>query len=221
MIHSRAGTVLALATTALLMATPLAHGASAAPLKGCYLSVAPDRTEPIVLSAAGFTPNSAVEVRVGGAMETVTVANASGEVREAIDAPHQARGQRLISIDLIDRDAPANAVRLQTRVTALSVAVRPTTAPPDRRVRWIGRGFTGAGPVYAHYVRDDAERRSIRLARPHGACGRFSVRRRQFPFRPAVGSWMVQIDQQAQFATPPNSPFVQLPISVRRVPRSG
>lgn len=220
MTETRPGAFVALATaTALLAAAPAAHGATAEPLKDCFLSVAPGKTEPVPVTSAGFGPNAAVEVRIDGERHAVVNADADGRITGALPAPHQERGERTFTIELVERDAPANLVRLESRVTALSVSVKPRAARPTRRVRWSGRGFVGDGPVYAHYVRAGRERETIRLARPRGACGRFSVRRRQFPFRPSIGAWTVQIDQQPRFSSPPNSPFVQLPIAVRRVQR--
>lgn len=214
----RSGVLSALAAATVLLAiAPAAHAASAEPLKECFLSVAPDRTEPVPVAASGFPPGAAVEVRIDGASRTVTTADASGRLTGTLPAPYQARRERSFTIDLIQRDNPANAVRLRSRVTALSVSVRPKSARPNSRVRWSGRGFIGAGTVRAHYVKAGRERKTIRLARPRGACGRFSVRRRQFPFRPSVGRWTVQIDQQRAFSPSPDSPFVQLPISVRRI----
>jgi len=206
---------LAAAITLLTLAAP-AHAAWAEPLKGCFLSVAPGQTEPVSVSAAGFAPAAAVEVRIDGATQTVATADMSGRVTGALAAPHQARGQRWFTIELIERGDPANAVRLRSRVTALSVSVRPRSARPDARVRWSGRGFVDGGPVRAHYVKHGTARRTVRLARPRGACGRFSVRRRQFPFRPSVGAWTVQVDQSRRFSPAPDSPFVSLPITVRR-----
>ena len=52
---------------------------------------------------------------------------------------------------------------------------------------------------------------------PAGPCGTFSVKRRQFPFRPRTGRWLLQIDQQRAYAASPATTFVKLEIFVRRV----
>jgi hypothetical protein len=199
-----------------LAAAPAAPAASAEPLKGCFLSAAPGRTESVPVVAAGFTPGAVVDASVDGQVATGVRADASGRINGSLAAPHQPRGERWFTIELVERDRPDNAVAFTSRVTALAVSVRPRRAHPSDRVRWTGRGFVGERAVHAHYVRRDKVRRTVRLARPRGACGRFSVRRRQFPFRPSAGSWTVQIDQSSSFSWPPDSPFVRLPIAVRR-----
>jgi len=52
---------------------------------------------------------------------------------------------------------------------------------------------------------------------PTGDCGRFSVRRKQFPFKksPQVGVWTIQFDQSPKY-DPQDSPRVHLTIKVRR-----
>jgi hypothetical protein len=42
------------------------------------------------------------------------------------------------------------------------------------------------------------------------------VKRHQFPFRPAVGKWRLQVDQQKAYAKAPDSPFLVLSVDVRR-----
>ncbi len=102
-------------------------------------------------------------------------------------------------------------------MTALSVGVHPSRARPQEVVRISGRGFTSAAPIYAHYVRRGALRRSVQLAaQPKGACGRFSVKRPQFPFKPGEGTWRIQVDQHSDLST--EGPLVTLSVDVRRRP---
>ncbi len=187
------------------------------PLKPCYVSVAPDRTEDVTVRGAGFTPYGRAEVRVNGAVAGDARADATGRLAVEVPAPYRARGERPFKVTVTDRTNPGLWGRLDSRVSALRVRIRPAAAKPGRKVRWVGRGFTAPGPLYAHYVKDGRERQTVRLAWPQGSCGRFAVKRRQFPFRPSVGEWTVQVDQQLAFAQAPASPFVKLPIVVRRV----
>jgi hypothetical protein len=77
----------------------------------------------------------------------------------------------------------------------------------------LGRG------VYAHYLRAGKPKRTVRLVRrPDGPCGTFDVNRRQFPFRPRVGTWIVQVDQRRSYDPKPGTAFVTLRIRVKREP---
>lgn len=200
----------------LLPASASAAGASATALKGCYVSVAAGRTEPVHIDASGFTPGAPIDIRIDGTTAASARAGADGRLQASVAAPHQARGERRFSVQLRQRDDFSRSVRLRSRVTALEVRLSPRSAPLGATVAWAGRGFTARGPVYAHYVNAGAVQRTIRLARPRGDCGAFRTRRPQFPFRPAVGTWRIQVDQQRPFALEPDSPFVRLPVTVLR-----
>ncbi len=106
---------------------------------------------------------------------------------------------------------------MSSRVTALAVRLRPRAARPTSIVKWRGRGFTSPGPVFVHYVKDGEVRSTVRVATPRGPCARIRARRAQFPFRPSLGACVLQVDQQRAFAPIPATPFVQLPVTVRRV----
>jgi hypothetical protein len=144
-----------------------------------------------------------------------------GALIGSVQAPFQARGQRLFTLSITDNTNPALALSAQSLVTALDVRVTPGNARPSRRVRFRGRGFTGDAPaVYAHYVRKGKLRKTVSLGTPQAPCGRVSVKRRQIPIkRPAVGRWTLQVDNQPFYSAEPLSVFVRLAIAVRRVPR--
>lgn len=190
---------------------------SVAPLKRCYVSVAPGSTEPVALSASGFNANTEVEVRLDGTPVATVTSGADGRVGVRVNPPHQRRGERTFRLELEQRDDPSHRARVSSRVTALAVRLTPRVARPRSVVTWRGRGFTARGPVFVHYVKHGKVRRTVRAATPRGACGRFRARRAQFPFRPSLGAWLLQVDQQRTFAPIPATPFAQLPVTVRRM----
>ncbi len=207
-----------LAATLALCAPPTTAAAvKISPLKRCYVSVAEGHTEPVTLWASGFAANAAVDVRLDGTPVGTVTATDGGDVHARMNPPHQARGQRTFRVGLQQRDDPARRAEATSRVTALTVTLRPRAAQPRSVVTWTGRGFTSGGPVHVHYLRDGELRRSVRLVMPRQACGVFRVRRAQFPFQPSLGRWILQVDQQRVFAPIPVTPFVQLPVTVRRV----
>ncbi len=226
-------TVTPLRRTALLIAfvalpaAPAAAAPTLAALKPCYVSVLTVaktfETEPVPVSGSGFTPGALVDVTVGDGLPVITLTvGADGNLPAGAVKPPVVTffGQQPFTITATERSNPAQTASTDSRVSRLSVRARPGRARPSSRVRFTGRGFTDpAAPVYAHYVLHGRLRRTVRVVRrPAGACGTFSVRRRQFPFRPKTGSWTVQFDQRRSFMA--NPPFVQLAIDVRRVPRT-
>ena len=156
---------------------------------------------------------------VDGAVLSSGQADVFGNVSNVrVIAPYQERGERPFSVSVREVAIPTNIATVGSRVTNLSVSLRPKRARPSRRVRYRGRGFMDDAPVFAHYVFNDRVRKTVRLARRStGPCGRFSVKRRQIPLkRVRTGEWRVQIDQQRRYAEPPATNWVHVLIDVRR-----
>jgi hypothetical protein len=218
---------LALAGFALLAASARA-AVWTAPMAPCYVSVNPgprDR-QVVPVAAQGFTPLAPVDVLLDGQPADATddgqadpfYADPSGAVTARLRAPYQPVGERTFSLSVTERANPANSVSVTGRVTDLDAELRPAVAPPSQRVRYIGRGFTKAAPVWGHYLYRGAVRRTVRLVkRPTGPCGTFSVRRRQIPLeRPRRGRWILQLDQQKAYAETPDSVWQRIKITVGR-----
>ena len=212
-----------------LIATAFAIGALAAPamaetaldpLKRCYASDgrAPGKRETISVHATGFTPTAIVDLQIDGPPTLFTgQVDAFGDIRASVPAPFQGRGERPFTLVVTERGNPANFVSATSLVTNLGVTLRPNPAKPSQKVRFRGRGFTKAAPVFAHYVFGGVLQKTVRLAKqPVAPCGVFSVRHRQIPVRNArVGDWLLQIDQQRRWAVPPASNMQAMTITVR------
>ena len=195
-----------------------AQAATLQPLLPCYVSASQASREPIVLNGSGFTPNTEVTVNLDGVDVGSTVTDAAGNLPADgfVRAPYLARGEKEIALTITETGQTAPAVSVTTRVTALSVSVSPRRARPTSRVTWTGRGFTGQGAVYQHYVKGKKRRTTRRLATPTGPCGTFKVKTTQFPFRPGRGSWTLQFDQQRRYSAQPSGVYVRLSFFVTR-----
>ena len=211
-----------LAAAALALAAPqAAQAASLQPLAPCYRSVDEDTRESVMVAAAGFAPGAVVIVSINGeSVREDVVASSEGTISGTVSAPHQARGERAFTLTVTERDRPANTASAASRVTALSMRLKPREASPSKRVRFLGRGFTDGDRVYGHYVRAGKHRRTVDLGAPRGPCGRVDVRRRQIPIkRPKTGRWTLQVDNQAAYSAEPSGVFVRVAITVQRVLR--
>ena len=209
-----------LAATAVLLAPQAARAAVLDPLGACYRSVDADTRETVPVRASGFTPGERVNVYVDGQLvqENVVVLP-DGRVEGGVPAPYQATGERPFTVTVTQVDQPSNSASASSRVTALALRLKPRRARPNRRVRFIGRGFIDGTEVFAHYVRKDKLRKTVSLGAPQGPCGRISVLRRQIPVkRPALGRWTLQVDNQQAYSPEPPSVFMRLTITVTRSP---
>lgn len=193
------------------------------PLHACYRSVAPDTRETVGIVADNFTPGAQVSVTVDGTtLADPAIANEKGEVLGSVLAPYKARGARPFAVTLTEVQLPEHTATQQSRVAALDVRLKPSSARPSSRVRFLGRGFTDGTTIYGHYLRAGKLRKTVALGAPQGPCGRLDVVRRQIPVRhPATGRWTLQVDNQRAYSESPSSVFVRLGITVKRVVGGG
>ena len=216
---------------ALAAAVSLAAPAAAAaapvldPLKPCYVAARVDPatgyyvTEDVKLKGSGFTPGARVNVTVDGVTAAADVPiGDTGLLDVVVKAPYQDKGERPFGVTVTEQQDAAQTVSAESIVTRLMVKAKPRKARPSQRILLTGRGFTLPNrAIFAHYVRKGRVKRTVRLARrPTGPCGVFGVRRKQFPFKPRTGNWVVQVDQQRRYESPPSTAFVALRILVRR-----
>ena len=210
-----------LAAGAALLVPHAAQAAQLEALAPCYRSVDERTRETVPVRAGGFTPGEHVNVYVDGvpAQQGVTVLT-DGTISGGVPAPHIAKGERAFTLTVTEVEQPSNTASVASRVTALSLRLKPRRAAPGRRVRVIGSGFTDGPDVFAHYVRKRKLRKTVRLGTPQGPCGRIDVKRRQIPLRkPALGRWTLQVDNQKAYSAQPNGVRVLLPITVTENPR--
>ncbi len=210
--------LIAIATA--LLVPQAAQAADIAPLKPCYRSVDEATRETVHVSATGYTPGATVDVsldRVVVADDVVVLQD--GSVEGDVSAPYRAKGERAFTLTVTENGRPANTASAASRVTALSMRLKPARARPSKRVRFIGRGFTdGDQMIYAHYVRARKLRKTITLGPAEGPCGTIDVRRRQIPVsKPKTGRWTLQVDNQPEYSSRPAGVLVRLAITVRRV----
>jgi hypothetical protein len=200
------------------------------PLKPCYVT-AGTATEPQAegfdLTATGFTPNSEVKLQVDDVIRPGGEALKVNEfgvltLDDPVPAPFVATGMRDFTVKLTELANPANVATATAKTTALGVTLKPLEAPPWRRIRFKGLGFTKDKPIWAHYIHKGKLRKTVRMARRPGECGGFRARRRQIPIKhPRLGRWIVQFDQSKRFVDPKLEPivFVRVEIRLRLVPR--
>jgi hypothetical protein len=213
-------TLTILVAGAALLVPQAAQAAYLAPIASCYRSVDELTRETVPVRANGFTPGEHVNVYVDGqlAKQDVVVLT-DGQITGTVPAPYLAEGQRPFALTVTEVEQPTNTATVSSRVTALSLRLKPRRAAPSDRVRFIGSGFIGPD-AFAHYVRKGKLRKTVRLGTPKGPCGRIDVKRRQIPLlEPALGRWTLQVDNQRTYSAQPDSVFMTLSITVSKGPR--
>ena len=213
MLRSLAATCVCFA----LLAVP-ASAATVQDLNPCYVSAgeAEDAREQIVIRGTDFTQVSTVDVLFDGVVIGSAPTGSIGEFEITLPTPFLLKGERQLVVTV--RDA-ATQVDKVTRITNLAMRVNPRRAAPGQRVRFRGRGFTQAAPVFAHYVFGGKEQKTVRLARRSTSpCGTFNVKRRLIPVDNARnGRWIMQVDQKRAYSPEPDPVWVRRPIVVTPV----
>jgi len=230
-------------TGALLLALLMPASVEAAtiqPLKPCYVTAGTAEApqgEGVAISAAGFTPNSKVDLAItldgqpapGGqpGLQTDPAGNLVISAQQ-LAAPFVASGTHEFVVTLTEQGNPANTASATAKTTALGLSVKPRRARPSQRIRFKGNGFTARKPVFAHYVFKSKLRKTVRMVRHTDTCGGWTAHKPQIPVdNPKPGTWTVQFDQSKKYidATKPgntlDSVFIRLGISVTLVPRRG
>jgi hypothetical protein len=218
-----ARTVAVSAVLLVSLAAPAAAQAlpTIAPLKPCYVTAAPEASqrEGMQIVAAGFTPNSKVDLTIDGAPVEggagLQTDGAGGLPIPAVPAPYVPSGSRQFTVTLTEVGNPANTVSTTSKTTALGVSVEPKSAAPSDLIRFRGLGFTKDRAIYAHYVHKGKLRKTVRMAREPRECGGFRARRRQIPIRkPGLGKWIIQFDQSRSFVDPAKQPIIYVRLAI-------
>src|SRR3954471_15765344 len=201
--------IIATAFLLLLLAAPAQAQVTMAPLKPCYVSDGdlPAQREQILVHTAGFTPLSTLTLSIDGQPVDTGIADAFGVADWSETAPFEGRDEHEFTLSVVENLNASHAATATARVTNLSVNLKPRVAAPSRKVRFSGRGFTAAAPVFGHYVFGGKVRKTLRFAPRSGTpCGTFHARRRQIPLKnPAFGKWILQVDQQRHYSALPQS----------------
>jgi hypothetical protein len=204
---------------ALALAAPAQATVTMDPLKPCYVSDGdrPDQREAIHVHASGFTPLAALTLQLDGAPFDTGTADAFGDATAVVPAPFEGLNEHVFTLGIVEDQNPNNLAVQTSRVTNLTVRLRPRRARPSREVRISGRGFTLAAPVYGHYVFGNKLRKTVRFVPASSLpCGVFHARGRQIPVRrPAPGDWTLQVDQQRKYAPQPETNAQRVIIRVR------
>lgn len=208
-------TLLAVALTALAAAPAHAADPVLNPIKACYVAASEDQREPVAIVGWNFTAFAPAEVLVDSTLQTTTEADFDGKLEGTVAAPYIDEDQRQFTVRVSETNAPERAATVTALVTRLLVEQSPERASTKQKVRFRGRGFTDLSrSVYAHYVFAGRSRKTVRIGRPTGPCGLFSIRRKQFPFKqsPRIGVWTIQFDQEPKYDP---KATVRVPLTIR------
>lgn len=211
--------ILALAAfAALAAAAPPANAAALRTDTRCY-----QEQQEVVVRGAGFAPLSIVNVARNGKVFASAQADANGTFVGKFATPVtpdevRERLYRLTASDMV------NTAQTTYRSTKIFANFKPGSGnPATLRVRFTINGFglvQRRSSVYLHYVAPNGKaRRTVRLGRAAGVCGRIARtrKRRLFPFKAERGKWILQFDTRKRYeraTSKRRTPWVRKPVRI-------
>jgi hypothetical protein len=182
--------------------TAVASAATISVSQPCYVNVNPAKGAPIAVSGLGFTPGDTIEIQGTGVFATAT-ASPTGQILVGTGGPIlTTAGPAVRSFTLTANDQTTGASSLATTTVTmanLSVATKPTTAKPTRKIAWHFSGFTPGKTIWIHYLRKKVVAR-MSFGKAGGPCGTLTAKRTLFPGgHPQFSKYTVVIDQVKRY----------------------
>jgi hypothetical protein len=179
-----------LAVTLATLALPsAAHAASLTtqPAKPCYRS-----GERVSFVGAGFTPSSTANLTRDGTFISPITTDATGQFDASLTL-HQDQGAQARTYTATDASNPGTSASAPVTVSAVGVALSPTTGSVSRRFRIRARGFTTGATLWAHIVHRRSKR-NVKIGALKGACHNLRARRRLLSQSARLGRHRIQFD---------------------------
>jgi hypothetical protein len=169
-----------LAFLGLLVAPHAAHAAELTAAPSCAVAGRPA----LNVTSSGWTPGSALTFTVGARSVGNGTADAFGAFSNAANPftiPTAEASHPIVTRELTASDGAGTvAGPIAIRVVRREVLVRPQSRP-RRLVNYRLYGFPPHQRLWLHIRRSNRTKASIRLGRPHGACGVLRKRMRYLP----------------------------------------
>jgi hypothetical protein len=181
---------LAVAAGLVALAGPASASAatlSVTPQKRCYSS-----GESVNLIGTGFSPLGTASVTRDGKPLGALSTNADG-VLNGILTVAQTSGRKTKTYTARDDAVSTLTASTQITVTAVRVDLSPANGAPGRRMSIKASGFSTGKTLWAH-VKKGKSKRTLKIGRLSGACGRLKTRRRLLPQNAALGLHTIQFD---------------------------
>jgi len=176
-----------------------AHAASLEASQACY-----PNGKKVSLSGAGFAPEDPVTFKVNGRkIGGSAITDADGSFRANYPPPTAETEDRLV---IRATDSVGTTAKTVVFVTVRrGFRANPDTTTNVRTWRAVFKlfGFGAGRKAFVHYIDPDGKhRKTIKLGRLKGPCGRLKTeRRRVLPFRnPDTGRWKLQFDTRRRFS---------------------
>lgn len=156
------------------------------------------------LGGSGFAPEGSVRVASeGGSATFFTNASGalSGDESSLLVAPeYPSLTPKTLTYTATDNADSSNTVTLTIPEVEFGSNL-PVNGKPNKVVTWQFAGFLNSAPIYAHYLYERKEKRTVRFGAGQGPCGTLTKRAVRFPIKKPknFGTWEVRVDSNPKW----------------------
>jgi hypothetical protein len=185
----------------------------------CYLV-----GRPVSVTGSGFAAARPVDVSIDGVDLGQSTTDATGGFTGKLVPGGLGRGHAQGVDHLLASDGTSQANTTFTvtdRIGARFLVSRGNPLKLHAPFEVWGFSLSGARvPIYLHYVSPSGHSaKTISLGRTGGQCGYMKTANKQFfPFVPALGRWVLQLDSQKRYAHRPRGPVARINVRIASGP---
>lgn len=159
----------------------------------------------VPVAGSGFTPGATVRVGYGSDLGAFLTAGPDGSLAGAILPPTSFISSRaneaVFPLSAEDQSNTAITASGTARIARITVDVPQNTRNTRKKVKYQVVGFPNGRVVYAHYVFGGKRRKSVKIGRTKGDCGRITKRLRFLPVnRPRNGTWRIYFSNRKRYS---------------------
>jgi len=151
------------------------------------------------LTGSGFSPFKTLNFSGDGVTSSTAVEENGSFSTEWSTGEYDSLSPKTVNVAVIDLNPALNTSFSYMMVKFGSNL--PVKGKPNQVVNWEFAGFVNA-PIYAHYLYERKEKKTVSFGAGQGPCGTLSKRAARFPIKKPknFGTWEVRVDSNPKWS---------------------
>ena len=150
---------------------------------------------------SGFSPDVNISIGEGKSLHTDSSGAFASEPTDGLLAPeYDSLSPTTVTLNVEDPLDPARNTTLSFMEAEFGSNL-PVNGKPNKVVTWQFAGFLNSAPIYAHYLYQRKEKKTVRFGAGQGPCGTLTKRAVRFPIKKPknFGTWEVRVDSNPKW----------------------
>jgi len=153
-----------------------------------------------MLSGSGFSPDRTLNFSGDGITTSYEVKeNGSFSTESWITPEYDSLTPKTVNVAVTDLN-PALNTSFSFQMVKFGSNL-PVKGKPNQVVTWQFAGFLDSAPIYAHYLYERKEKKTVRFGSGQGPCGTLEKKAMRFPIKKPknFGTWEVRVDSNPKW----------------------